>query len=55
MKRNEKDLKEKIEFLESELVGSLSKKTSNSIEIDVAKYIRNIADMKQQLISLTNL
>ena len=42
-------LQERIKFLEDELRLSLTKKTSNRKEIDVAGYQRTIADLKREL------
>jgi len=42
-------LQERIKFLEDELRLSLTKKTSNTKEIDVAGHQRQIADLRKEL------
>lgn len=47
-KKKEK-LKERIQFLENELVNSLTKKTSDVKEINIASHQRKIYDLKLEL------
>ena len=42
-------LKERIKFLEDELTSSLTKKTSNTKEIDVAGTQRKISELNKEL------
>jgi len=45
-------IKEQIEFLENEVKNSLTKKDSNTKEIDVGKYQRRIKDLQSELSKL---
>jgi hypothetical protein len=45
-------LKERIQFLEEDLLSSLTKKDSNTKEINVSLQRRKIADLEQELIKL---
>jgi len=45
-------LQERIQFLEAELVSSLTKKTSDTKEIDVAGHQRKISDLRKELFLL---
>lgn len=45
-------LKERIDFLENEMRIELTKKTSNSKEIDLSSYGRKIQDIKIELSKL---
>ncbi len=45
-------LQERIKYLEDELVLSLTKKTSDTKEIDVAGHQRKIADLRKELLIL---
>ena len=45
-------IKEQIEFLENEVKNSLTKKDSNSTEIDIGKYQRRIKDLQSELSKL---
>ena len=45
-------LQERIKFLEDELRMSLTKKTSDTKEIDVAGHQRKIAELRKELILL---
>lgn len=45
-------LQERIEFLESEMVSNLTKKTSNTKEIDVPTYNRKIQELRVELSNL---
>jgi hypothetical protein len=47
-------LKERIQFLEDELLESLTKKTSTTKEINVAEQTTLILKMKKDLASLTH-
>lgn len=47
--KKKKKLEERIDFLENELMESLTKKTSNKKEIDIADYQRKIFDLKVEL------
>jgi len=50
-KKKEK-LKERIKFLEDELLESLTKKTSSTKEINVAEQQRKINELRTELIKL---
>ena len=45
-------LQERINHLEEELRMALTRKTSNTKEIDVASHQRKIADLRKELIAL---
>lgn len=45
-------LQERIKLLEDEMVSNLTKKTSNTKEIDVPTYQRNIQKLKLELFNL---
>lgn len=45
-------LKERIQFLEDELLSSLTKKDSNTTEINVSLQQRKITDLQQELSKL---
>lgn len=45
-------LQERIDFLENEMISNLTKKTSNTKEIDVPTYQRNIQKLKLELSNL---
>jgi hypothetical protein len=47
--KKKKKLEERINFLENELLEALTKKTSNSKEINVGEYQRKIFDLKTEL------
>jgi hypothetical protein len=52
IEKKKKRLLESINKLEQELILSLTKKTTNSVEINVPKQQRRIADLKLQLSKL---
>lgn len=49
LEKKKKKLQERIDFLENELRMSLTKKDSNTREINVASHSRQINDLKLQL------
>lgn len=49
IEKKKKKLQEQIDYLQNELVESLTKKTSTTKEIDVAGQQRKIQDLKKQL------
>ena len=48
-----KKLVERIKFLEDEMTNSLTKKTSNVKEINVAEQTRKIQELKKELLTMT--
>jgi len=50
--KKKKKLQERIEFLESELRSSLTKKTSDTKEINVSEYTRKISELRKELTTL---
>ena len=50
--KKKKRLQERIDFLETEMRTELTKKTSNTKEIDVPAYQRKIQELKLELINL---
>ena len=49
MNKKKDKITERIKFLEEELVQALTKKTSNSKEINVGEQQRKIAELQKQL------
>lgn len=49
IEKKKKKLQEQIDYLQNELVESLTKKTSTTKEIDVAGQQRKIQELKKQL------
>jgi len=45
-------LQERIQYLEKELISSLTKKTSDTKEIDIAGHQRKIGELKKELVAL---
>ena len=52
IEKKKQKLKERIEFLENEMRTELTKKTSNTKEIDVPSYQRKIQDLRKELLTL---
>ena len=52
IEKKKKKLQERIEFLETEMRTELTKKTSNTKEIDVPTYQRKIQELKVELSNL---
>lgn len=52
LEKKRKKLQERIKVLQDELTLSLTKKSSNTIEIDVAGHQRKIQQMRKQLSEL---
>jgi len=52
LEKKKQKLKERIEFLENEMRTELTKKTSNTKEINVPTYQRKIQDLKKELLNL---
>ena len=52
IEKKRKKLQERIEFLETEMRTELTKKTSNTKEIDVPTYQRNIQKLRVELLNL---
>lgn len=50
--KKKRKLTERIKMLENELTSSLTKKSSNSVEIDVGLQQRKILELKKQLSEL---
>ncbi len=49
LERKKERIKERINHLQEELTSSLTRKTSNVKEIDVASHQRKIADLNREL------
>jgi hypothetical protein len=49
IEKKKNKLNERIKFLEDELISSLTKKTSTTIEINVASHQRKINELKFEL------
>lgn len=45
-------LKERLATLEQEMISSLTKKSSSTVEISVADYTRKIQELKKQIASM---
>lgn len=52
VEKKRKKLQERIDFLETEMRTELTKKTSNTKEINVPSYQRKIQDLKVELSNL---
>jgi hypothetical protein len=52
LEKKRKKLQERIDFLETEMRTNLTKKTSNTKEINVPSYQRKIQDLKVELLNL---
>ena len=52
LEKKRKKLQERIDFLETEMRTELTKKTSNTKEINVPSYQRKIQDLKVELLNL---
>lgn len=52
LEKKKQKIKERIEVLENELRMSLTKKTSDVKEIDVAGHQRKISDLRKELLNL---
>lgn len=52
VEKKRKKLQERIDFLETEMRVNLTKKTSNTKEIDVPSYQRKIQDLRVELSKL---
>ncbi len=50
--KKKKKLQERINFLETEMISELTKKTSNTKEINVPSYQRKIQELKLELSKL---